>query len=118
MEKTKKDELWIDVLNVFAGRMKEKGFEPWYDEMSKFMKSMVCEKKNHYRFEMIAFLEPGRPVSVSLKASIGTNVHSVMYFQMKDISDNTWERFETMMNAAEQYISYELPDDKEDRREF
>lgn len=116
MARTKKRELWMDVLDTFAEKMNEKGFRHWFiGDIT--MPKMICDKKNHYRFEMIAFLYP-EPVSVSLKASIGTDVHSVMYFKMQNIPDNTWERFEAMMNAAKKYISYELPDDKEDRREF
>lgn len=116
MARAKKKELWMDVLDIFADRMREKGFVSWFIE-DRTMPRMICDKKNHYRFEMIAFLYP-EPVSVSLKASIGTDVHTVMYFKMGNISDNTWERFNAMMKAAEQYIDYELPDNKEDRREF
>ena len=116
MKRTKKRELWMDILDTFAEKMEEKEFGQWFigDEA---MPRMICNKKNHYKFTMTAFLYP-EPVSVSLQASIGTDVHTVMYFQMKNISDNTWERFNAMMDAAEQYISCELPSNEEDRREF
>lgn len=49
---------------------------------------------------------------------MGTDVHTVMYFQMKDISENTWERFDKMFNEAEQYINHEFLSKKEDRKIF
>lgn len=114
----KKKKLYEEIFENFEKRMKERGFKTafLYD---KFMPRVICGKQNHYRFSMIAFLNPiDKPVSISLQATIGTDVRTVMYFKMEDIDNNTWDRFDAMMNAAEEYINYELPYNKEDRREF
>lgn len=118
MARKKKNELWVDVFTKFIEQMEEKGFSTLYLSDTT-MPRVICDKKNHYRFTMIAFLFPtDKPVSISLQATVGTDIHTVMYFRMENIDENTWERFDAMMNAAEEYINYELPNTKEDRRKF
>ena len=110
-----------ETLDKFLKIMEEKGFSPLFFE-DEWQPHVIAVKRNHYRIEARVFISPDfdrEDDSLSVSAKIGTDVHTVMYFQLKNInSPDAFERFEKLMNEAGKYIEEEVIKPEEDRREF
>jgi hypothetical protein len=67
----------------------------------KWLPEIIADKKGHYRISAIGYLDSN---TFTVRGSIGTNVSNVFRYKIEKPADNTEERFNMLMWAADPYI--------------